>query len=283
MGFEMILQLFVSVLIFIGLMQNSCKAITFEEDVTLTLAQKGLLDEFKIRVMPKLVEPYMQDDLFLLKWLRYSNFNVESAESRLLKHMAWRKKNGMDTIDQEDFSDLRPDFRYSLEGRDKLGRSFIYFEAGTIDLRRALVQGKGEKLMRYVDKGLQEACTLVRNLGQEYKNITRGHLIINLDGFNIMQHGCLRCIPFLLRIVIGYEENYPECADQIITVNTPSSVEPVLNAIKALLSPGMRKSLHIYGTNRRQWLNELEKDFDFDKLPPSLGGSKIYAGMEDDY
>lgn len=43
----MILQLFVSVLIFIGLMQNSCKAITFEEDVTLTLAQKGLLDEVR--------------------------------------------------------------------------------------------------------------------------------------------------------------------------------------------------------------------------------------------
>lgn len=47
--------------------------------------------------------------------------------------------------------------------------------------------------MRYAEKVLQDACFLVRDLGQKYKNITRGHLIINLKGYSVLQHGCIRC------------------------------------------------------------------------------------------
>jgi hypothetical protein len=62
-----------------------------------------------------------------------------------------------------------------------------------MDVRKAVISGKGDRLVRYVDKAIEEGCNLVRELGDKYKNITRGHLIINMNGFNNIQHGCIRC------------------------------------------------------------------------------------------
>jgi hypothetical protein len=157
----------------------------------------------------------------------------------------------------------------------------LYLDVGGLDLRKSLIQGKYERLSRYADKAMQESCTLVRELGHQYKNITRGHLILNLEGYNVMQHGCLRCFPFLLRIVTSYSEHYPECADKIITVNTPRAVEPLLNAIKRLLDQELKESLQIYGTNRAEWEEALLKDFYVEDLHPSLGGTKS-LGIEDE-
>lgn len=40
-----------------------------------------------------------------------------------LQHISWRKRNQMDTINDEDWSDMQQDFKYYLGGRDKIGRS----------------------------------------------------------------------------------------------------------------------------------------------------------------
>lgn len=45
----------------------------------------------------------------------------------------------------------------------------------------------------------------------------------------------------------------------------------------------MRKRMFVYGTNKKVWMEALKKGFDLDQLPPSLGGTKIYKGMEKEY
>ena len=60
-----------------------------------------------------------------------------------------------------------------------------------IDIRKAVINGKGDRLLRFVDRAFEEASQLVNSLGNKYKNITRAHLIVNLSGYNLIEHGCL--------------------------------------------------------------------------------------------
>jgi hypothetical protein len=85
----------------------------------------------------------MKEDIYLVRWLRGSkfstkhiffnkcciilyitqyfpcfqksparNFDVEQARLMLLKNLKWREENRMDTILQEDFSDLESEMKY---------------------------------------------------------------------------------------------------------------------------------------------------------------------------
>lgn len=69
----------------------------------------------------------------------------------------------------------------------------ILIEIKHADPRRIVLQGKGDRLVRYLDKGFDETCGLVREMGDRYGNMTRGNALINADGFNLVQHGCLQC------------------------------------------------------------------------------------------
>lgn len=69
----------------------------------------------------------------------------------------------------------------------------LYLNVGGYDVRKAIISGKGDRLLRYVDRAYEKACGLVRELGNKYQNVSQGNLILNLDGFNLVQTGCLRC------------------------------------------------------------------------------------------
>lgn len=71
----------------------------------------------------------------------------------------------------------------------------FYVDVQGMDIRNIMLRGKGDRFLRYIDRSLEEACTLVRTLGEKYKNITRAHLLVNLKGYNLITQGCLQCEP----------------------------------------------------------------------------------------
>lgn len=44
------------------------------------------------------------------------------------QNLDWRKKNGMDSILDEDFSDMESDYKYFIDGFDYQGRPGIEYE-----------------------------------------------------------------------------------------------------------------------------------------------------------
>jgi len=257
---------------------------TFEEDLTLTSSQKRILDQFKELVADRVPHAYMKEDVYLVRWLRARYWKIPDAEKMLMDHLKWRKDNKIDNILNEDWSDLEQSYRYYLEGRDTEGKPLLYVNGGVWDLRQVVISGNRDRFNRYIDRALEDACTLVRKLGEEYKNVSQGILIVNMDGFNLVQHGCLQCITVFLRILVQYEAHHPGCADKIIVVNLPTAAEPILNAARAVFHPDTNRILQIFGVNKNKWTQVLAKYFDMDnQLPPELGGSKIYKGMEDDF
>lgn len=61
----------------------------------------------------------------------------------------------------------------------------------------------------------------------------------------------------------------------------PSTVENAVKIFVSLVSEEIRGNIHIYGTNKNVWMTALLKDFDLAELPPSLGGTKIFEGMDE--
>lgn len=223
----------------------------------------------------------MKREIYLIKWLRSNNYNLDRAEDALYRNLRWRKEQKMDTIHSEDWSDMWDnDYRYYIDGRDKMGRPFLFLELKHFDARKLIVQGKGERMLRYFSKAWDEGCNLIQELGAKYGNMTRGNVVFDLDGFNAVQHVCIQCIPYMIRNVVDFVQHFPECLDKMIYVKSPQIMEQVLTLTKPLLPAEYGNSTFVYGTNKEVWMAGLREDFDLDQLPPGLGGTKLYKGME---
>lgn len=51
---------------------------------------------------------------------------------------------------------------------------------------------------------------------------TRFNYILNLEGFNVFQHGCPPCMITYVRILRSYRRYWPEMIDRLIFINGKS-------------------------------------------------------------
>ncbi|OXA60094.1 Patellin-4 [Folsomia candida] len=96
--------------------------IPLKDFLTLTFQQKESLEQFREEVKHKVPHDYMKKDSYLIYWLRDQLFNVSDAKELLTKNLAWREKNKMDTIMEEDWADFDYEYRVNIEGCDKEGK-----------------------------------------------------------------------------------------------------------------------------------------------------------------
>jgi hypothetical protein len=66
-------------------------------------------------------------------------------------------------------------------------------QVSTHDVRKAIIQGKLKRYYRYIDKKSEELVQVLMKFEDKYQNVTRGNNLIDFKGYNVIQHGCLRC------------------------------------------------------------------------------------------
>ncbi|OXA61688.1 SEC14-like protein 4 [Folsomia candida] len=257
--------------------------ITVEQDMTLTNSQAKILEQFKSRLQDKLPHAYMRTDFYLIKWLLDSNYQLDLAEEKLLRNLKWRKDEGMDDgIHYEDWSDIwDEEARYSLDGRDKQGRPLLYVPIKHLDFRSLVISQRAERFHRYVNKAMDEACSLVQELYEKHGNISRGMAIFDLEGFNLVQHGCFRCLPHFIRMWTSFVDHWPKCVGDMFLINAPEPFVHLLNIAKPFSPKEILENLHVFGSNKNAWKAELRKYFDPEQLSTSLGGTKTYDWVEE--
>ncbi|CAL8112990.1 unnamed protein product [Orchesella dallaii] len=265
-------------IIFVALTPWLASGVSVEEDLTLTAAQKRALDQFRAKVISKLPEKFMKHDIYLIRFLRAKKFDVNMAEKFILEDIKWRKENTISSIHVEDFSDIEDDFKAYVESYDREGKPIITAQFGNWDIRLAVVSGRMRRLERYIDRTFEVATRKVRKLQAQGKNVTQWDYIINMDNYNVRQHGCVPCLPFYIYLINSYENHFPGHADKIMLINTPPVFELVLNVIRPLMSPLTRRALKVYNQDKSQWQPELFRYVSPDELPPEYGGTKIYTG-----
>ncbi|ODM94172.1 SEC14-like protein 2 [Orchesella cincta] len=252
-------------------------AISVSEELQLTPEQRMMLDKFKAMVSSKLEQDYMKDDIYLLRWLRAKDYDVKEADKLLNENLRWRKEKNMDTIHQEDWSDMTKDYPYHIGGFDKENRPLGTVSIRDWDIRKTALQGKLPRLQRYMDKLMDEISMKVVRLRSEGMNVTRWVLLTNVEGFNVVQHACSSCTPLWVNFLRSYEMHFPGTADSIIAINAPETFNLLLRLLKPSIPAASRETVKILGTNKKAWMANLDEIISRDQRTKEYGGTKEYS------
>lgn len=143
-----------------------------------------------------------------------------------MQNLQWRKQNRMDTINEENWTDMTREYPYQTDTIDKDGRPgtkpwlklkmktfcihlalshftpFYEITVGTLtakdwNIRRAVSRAHTPRLQRYMYKILEDLTNKLYQIRMEGKNVTQWSAIINADGFGLLQHACPSCITSL--------------------------------------------------------------------------------------
>ncbi|ODM89745.1 SEC14-like protein 2 [Orchesella cincta] len=251
----------------------SVHCVSFAEDVTITYTQKQSIDKLRQRVLPHIVEDYMKDDIYLVKWLRSTNFDVRRAEKMFLENVRWRKENRLQTIEKEDFSDISDEYPYQMTGKDKQDRVVFVAFAGEWNIRNAIMTGRAPRVLRYLDQGMEMVARDIRAMQSQGKNVTQADLILDLGQFSVVTHACVQCLIRILDFLNSYESHFPGMAHRIFFTNAPPTVQFVLDLVRQNCSKETRAAMKVYDTNRGQFTKVLLSLIDKQYLPIELGGT----------
>jgi len=261
------------VLCVVGAFIGGTFAVNAKEDLTITAEQRKLLEMFRKRMSSKLYLDYMNEDLYLLRFLRVKEWNLRNAEILLDEHIEWRKENDMDNIHNEDWSDMTKDYPYEVYGYDKEGRPVGTVSIATWDIRKAVMQGKMPRLQRYMSKMLDEISLKVINLRKEGNTtVTRWVLLTNVEGFNVIQHACSSCTSLWVNFLRSYEHNYPNTANSIYAINSPDTFNLVLRLLQPSIPKTSKEAIKILSSNRSEWKAYLDQVIDPNQRTKEYGG-----------
>jgi len=248
--------------------------VSIEKDLSMTQSEKNALDKFRNRVAPILTKWYMKQDIYLIRWLRARDFDVNAAETMLRQNLRWRKENKIDSIHLENWSDMIKEFHATMDTYDKDGRPVGVIDIYDWDIRQAAIQGKGQRLLRYLDYLMENVTTQVYERLGAGMPVTQWKVLGNADGFNLIQHGCALCIPLWIQFVQGLEKHYTGWLDEFIIIDAPSTINIVFEAVKPFLSTQTRDAIKIFSANRAKWMPYLEERIERSERRPPYGGTK---------
>ncbi|ODM99496.1 SEC14-like protein 2 [Orchesella cincta] len=218
---------------------------------------------------------YMNEDLFLIRWLRAKNLDARQAERMLNEHFKWRKENKIDQINDEDWTEFERETPWYLDGVNKAGFPVAELPFGDWNVRRVALSGKLPKLLRYCFKLFENVEERIRNLRAQGKNVTQWGFIGDIDGFTIQTQACPICTPFYAGYISTLETNYPGAMDKVFAVNTPSSFETVIRLMTPLMRADTRTAMEVFGVNKQQWIKRLDSYIDRDQRSERFGGTKV--------
>jgi len=61
------------------------------------------------------------------------------------------------------------------------------------DIRKLLLAGKREQLIRILDQMLESGLVRIRNIQGQGGNVTQWIIILDLTNYNLRQHACVNC------------------------------------------------------------------------------------------
>jgi len=229
-----------------------------EEDLSLTKKQSQTLGVFRKMMLPLLDKTYKKEDVYLIRWLKHRNFNLDRAKGYLTNDIEWRKTEKMDEILNEDWSEIEKDIPFKHLGNDVDGKPILYFHFGEMDVRKLVLQGKTNLVLRRFNQMMEWGESLVRMEQDKGKNVTRYHIIPNLKGFNARQHLCPACVTIYVQIVINFESHFPLTLDTYSALNGPQIFQTVINAVLPFMSEENRNVIKFYA-GKQEWEPALRK------------------------
>ncbi|CAL8079969.1 unnamed protein product [Orchesella dallaii] len=147
-------------------------------------------------------------------------------------------------------------------------------DMGDWDLRSAVLQGRMPRLLRYLDWYQEEIIRQILAAQDNGKNVTRAMVLVDIEGFNLLQHLCPACMSVFIRMTLGMESHYPGFWEEIVVVGAPAGSRIGLEAVRPVMSPQTREILKIFDMNKKQWSAYLDERISPDQRTARYGGTK---------
>ncbi|KAM6422635.1 SEC14-like protein 2 isoform 1-T1 [Liasis olivaceus] len=237
----------------------------------LSAKQEAALAKFRENIQDVLPSLPIQDDYYLLKWLRARCFDLQKSEAMLRKHVEYRKH--MDAEHIKEWKAPEVILKYVAEGTcgfDREGCPVRYEIIGALDAKGLLFSASKQDLLKYE---FQE-CEKLRELCQEQteklgKRVETAVMIYDFEGLGL-RHLWKPAVDVYRELLAMFEENYPECLKHLFIIKAPKLFPVAYNLVKHLLSEDTRKKLIVLGAN---WKEDLHKYIDPAEIPVLYGGT----------
>jgi len=147
----------------------------------------------------------------------------------------------------------------------------LYYDAGIWDIRKAVLSGKGQRLVRWFIKHADEARMKIREQQLKGKKVTRFVCLVNLDGANAVTNVEPNSMPIWVAMAVAYVGHFPNLSDTIYVIKTPGLFEVVLK-LATSAAPPLKELLFVRGFNEAEWKPILRKIINPAVLPRRYGG-----------
>lgn len=218
------------------------------------------MDEFieKLRERePSALERLDRDAL--RRFLRSRNHDVAKAIDAVVATLAWRDKEGIDSIMETfDFPERQQLFEMYPEGffcTDDEGRPVYYQRPGGLDLRKL---NKFTSLQRAVRYHLRKQEWMLRDVLPAAsiaagRRIHQNTLVLDLHGIGVtsLAGDVGRVVSEILRVD---QDHYPELMARCIVIRAPTSFKIIWKLVRPLLNPRTRDKVTLCSGKSREAL-----------------------------
>ncbi|KAB7501472.1 hypothetical protein Anas_11253 [Armadillidium nasatum] len=190
----------------------------------------GMSTAFRERIGDK-VPPHLNSDFELSKWLIARNFNINKAETMLLKVLRKYCPGG-------------------LAGYDKDGAPVVIIPIGSMDVRGVKASSCNEDILKYIFQIVEKSLAVMRKKSRdEEQPIGKEIFIFDLNHFSLRDFTWTPAINLVLKLVQMYEANYPEILKHAFAINAPKVFSVLFSIIKPFIQTNTMKRIKIFGKN----------------------------------
>ncbi|CAL8125441.1 unnamed protein product [Orchesella dallaii] len=245
-----------------------------------TSEEAKVLSEFRKRVSDVLKNKEQNEDIFLIRWMRARDLNLDKAENMLRNSLKWREENNVDKVLEVKFDPFYShEFPCTVLSQDKIGNPVLAIPLGKWDFREIVSQGKTEEFKLYVSyvfetimEGMRER-NLKRN--PDLLPISQVTVVCDWDSFSYMQLVNIKAVQQLLHMASVFDAHYPEILYHCFFLNCPSFFNIFLAMLKPVLAPKTLGKITIHGSNMSEWEPAVHEVIEPDQLHVVLRSLKL--------
>jgi len=254
-------------------------------DNGITNEEKELIVKLRERVqdeLPSAVKAYSDEDedLFLVRWLRARDLDLDNATKMLRTSLQWRKeRNADEAANAKPHPFFAENYPYFVPGTNKLGQPVVLIPLADWDFRK--VVNNADRLAEFDDfvaTFFEIICRYIRE--QHLKRKETGHgpitqmtMLVDVKSYSYMQLINLGAMKKILQIASTYETHYPEILFRAVFVNCPSYFGMFIAMLKPVIAPKTLGKLICY-SQMSEWQKDMVELVDPTIIPEQYGGTK---------
>jgi len=215
------------------------------------------------------------DDVYLLRWLRARNFNVEAAEKMLRASLKWRDEWEVEKLKEWEPPEVFQKYYPSgSAGFDKEGSPVIIVPFAGLDMWGMMHTVSKTDFIKMTVKVLESYLSTGTEQAQKFgQAATKVVCIMDMENFNIRQYAWRPAGEVVVAMLQMYEANYPEILKDCYIINAPKVFAIAYAVIKNFLNDYTLKKLHIFKSDPQKWQPMLLEAIEHDQLPAHYGGT----------